>query len=203
MSWHEALVNIVHREVLRVMHRNTRRTPVIVDGYDPITHAAKFKLMPDSVDTAVITGWVPLHTPQTGNNFGWHMPPNIGDHGWLDFHESDREGATFTGAAFNDKFKPVVTQAGELQYITKWGHVLYFKNDGTLTIKDKAGTNSIVMNGTDTITLTATTIKVVGNLNVTGAVVAGSGGGDQVGLQTHTHANAGGTGPSGAPNAGS
>ena len=218
MSWHEALVNLVHREVLRVMHRNTRRTPVIVDSYDPTTHAAKFKLMPDSVDTAVVTGWIPLHTVQTGNNYGWHAPPNIGDHGWLDFHEDDREGATYSGGAFNDLFKPVATQAGELQYISIWGHQIYFKNDGSLTLKNggKSGTggtaqnppsgsstqSSIVIDPSGVVTITAPTVKVVGDLHVTGAVIAGYGGGDQVGLQTHTHANSGGTGNSGTPNAG-
>jgi len=138
MSWHEALVNIIHREVLRVLHRNTRRTPVIVDSYDPVNYAAKFKLMPDSVDTAVITGFVPLHTIQSGNNYGWHAPPNIGDHGWLDFHEDDREGGTFTGAAFNDRFKPLPTQPGELQYQSIWGHVIYLRQDGSLTLKNGA-----------------------------------------------------------------
>lgn len=218
MSWHEAVVNIIHREVRRVMDRNTRRTPVIVDSYDKTTYAAKFKLMPDSVDQPVITGWIPLHTMQTGNNYGWHAPPNIGDHGWLDFHEDDREGGFFAAATFNDQLKPMPTEAGELQYQTIWGHVLYFKNDGSLTIKNgtKSGTggtgakpptgsstqSSIVIDASGTVTITAPTVKVAGNLNVTGAVIAGFGGGDQVGVQTHTHADAGGIGPSGAPNAG-
>jgi Type VI secretion system/phage-baseplate injector OB domain len=185
MSWHEALVNLIHREVLRVMHRNTRRTPVIVDSYDPATHAAKFKLMPDSMDQAVITGWVPLHTPQTGNNYGWHQPPNIGDHGWLDFHEDDREGATFTGAAFNDQLKPLQTQAGELQYQTIWGHTIYFKQDGSLTFKNgnKSGAGgtaqkppggsstqgSIVIDPSGNVTITGVKIILAGTVYLGGA----------------------------------
>ena len=167
MSVHEQLVNMIHREVVRVLHRNTRRTPVIVDSYDPATYAAKFKLMPDSVTTPVITGWIPLHTLQSGNNFGWHSPPNIGDHGWLDFHEDDREAGFYSAATFNDQFKPVQVQAGELMYQHKSGSQIYFKQDGTVTIKDKGG-NSIVMNGTDTIKLTASKIVLAGTVYLGG-----------------------------------
>jgi hypothetical protein len=42
-------------------------------------------------------------------------------------------------------------------------------------------------NGT-TITPASNTVKIVGDLHVTKAVIAGYGGNDQVGLQTHTHA---------------
>ncbi len=168
MSNSEALVNLIHREVIRVLHRNTRRTPVIVDSYDPTTYAAKFKLMPDSVDQPVITGWIPLHTLQSGNNFGWHSPPAIGDHGWLDFHEDDREAAFFSAATFNDQFKPVQVQAGELMYQHKSGSQVYFKQDGTVTIKDKGG-NSIVMDGSSTITITASKIVLAGTVYLGGA----------------------------------
>lgn len=186
MGWNEALLNVVRREVLRVMHRTTRRTPVIVDAYDPQTHAAKFRLMPDSVDSAVVTGWIPLHTIHTGNNYGFHAAPNIGDHGWLEFHEDDREGGTFTGATFNDKLKPLVTQAGELQYQTIWGHVLYFKQDGSLTIKNgtKQGSGGTAQNppsGTSqqsSLTLDNQgnlTISCPGNVTISGGKIVLSG----------------------------
>jgi hypothetical protein len=165
----EALINLIHREALRVIHRSTRRTPVTVDSFDPKTYSSKFKLQPDSIEQDVTTGLIPLHTLQSGNGFGWHSPPNIGDHGWLDFHEDDREGGTFTNATFNDKFKPIEVQAGELLYQHKTGSQIYFKTDGTVTIKDKNGTNTIVMNGSDTITLTASKIVLAGTVYLGGA----------------------------------
>jgi uncharacterized protein involved in type VI secretion and phage assembly len=162
----EALLNLIHREVFRVLARSTRRTPAVVDSYDPTTYAAKFKLMPDSEDTAVVTGWISLGTPQSGNNYGWHQPPEIGAHGWLEFHEGDREAAVWHASQFNDQFQPVQTQSGETQYITKWGSLVYFKNDGSVTIKDKNGSDSIVMDGNGTVTITATTINLVGNVHL-------------------------------------
>ena len=154
MSEYEAFANMVHHEVLRVLHRNSRRSAVVVDGYDPKTHAVKLRLMPDSVDSnnPVITGWIPLKTEQTGNGFGWHMPPNIGDHGWAEFHDDDREAGQFVSAAFNDKFQPVETKAGEWFYKNKWGALINFKEDGSVTITDKSG-STVTLDGTGTITI--------------------------------------------------
>lgn len=63
------------------------------------------------------------------------MPPEIGEQGWLEFHDDDREAATWSHSSYNDNAKPVKTQAGEWQYISPWGHVIYHKQDGSLTIK--------------------------------------------------------------------
>jgi len=105
-------------------------------------------------DSAVITGWIPLGTPKTGpmqqsgssgagqqangssQTYGWHMPPEVGEFGWLEFHEDDREAATFVASNYHDKWKPMETQPGEWQYVTKYGHTIYFKNDGSVTIKN-------------------------------------------------------------------
>lgn len=46
---------------------------------------------------------------------------------------------------------------------------------------------SSAINSTGNMTITAPTVAVVGNLNATGTITAGEGGGDQVGLQTHIH----------------
>lgn len=51
------------------------------------------------------------------------------------------------------------------------------------------------------VNITSPTTNVKGDLHVTGAVIAGSGSGDQVGLQTHTHPDPQG-GNTTAPNAG-
>lgn len=145
MSAEEGLINLIHSEVFRALHRSTRRTPVQVDAYDPKLHAVKLKLMPESMDGSepVVTGWVPLHPVQTGNNFGWHAPPNINDHGWLEFSDFDREGGTFTHAVFNDKFKPIQdVQAGELKYRHKTGTLIYFDKNGNVTITGKNNTNA-------------------------------------------------------------
>lgn len=176
----EDLLNLVRAEVMRVLHRTTRRTPVVVDGYDKKTHSVRLKLMPESKDQPVLTGWIPLHTSQTGNKRGFYSPPNVGDPGWLEFHDDDREGGTFTHASFNDKSPPDDTvEAGELKYIHPGteSQIYFNKNgdviirgqktdsqdnskqtvklhaDGKITVQDKAE-QSIVMDGSGNITIT-------------------------------------------------
>jgi hypothetical protein len=81
---------------------------------------------------------------------------------------------------------------------------VWLKPDGTWSLTDKPGN---VLQG-DANGITATPIsgkpfKVVGNLQVTGTIASGEGGGDQVSLQTHTHSGVQtGGGSSGPPNPG-
>lgn len=145
MSW-EALRNSVVREVLRALDRRTRRVPVAVDSYNPQLHAVKLKLQPE--DT--LTGWVPIQPLQTGNGFGFHVAPNVNDHGWLEFHEADRRAGVFVGGTFNDLFQPVEVQAGEWLYKHKSGSSLYFKDDGSVVMTDKGGATA-TFDGTGTI----------------------------------------------------
>jgi hypothetical protein len=178
MSSYDALVNMIHREVLRVLYRQTARTPCVVDSYDPTTAAVKVRLMPDSIDgdSPLVTGWLSLHPLQTGNGFGWHMPPNIGDHGWVEFHDDDREAGQFVVATFNDQFVPVPTvMAGEWFYQNKWGASVYFAQDGSITLTDATG-STIVMNGAGKVTVTDAAGSMVALDGAGGIVVAGKGG---------------------------
>lgn len=65
---------------------------------------------------------------------------------------------------------------------------------GGVKVFDKNG--NVVEMKSDGITITATTVTINGDLNVTGDVTAGHGGGDSVGLQTHEHPTAGMGSPS-------
>ena len=65
---------------------------------------------------------------------------------------------------------------------------LWLKSDGTWVLTDKPGN---VLKG-DSNGITATPVgggafAVNGNITATGSIIAGKGGADQVGLQTHTH----------------
>lgn len=64
---------------------------------------------------------------------------------------------------------------------------LWLKPDGTLQLTTKDGV-VVKSDGAGNLNMTATTTTITGNLHVTGAVIGGFGGADQVGLQTHTHA---------------
>lgn len=167
----EALRNVIHREVQRVMDRRIRRIPCIVDAYNPSQHTVKVKLQP----SGTLTGWMQIETDQVG----LMIAPNVGDPGWLEFHEADRRAAVFVGSNHNDNFPPPkVIAAGEWYYQNKSGSSLYFKTDGSVTAKDNAGA-SIVLNG-GTITIadkagSALKFNGDGTLQITGTLTGAHG----------------------------
>jgi phage baseplate assembly protein gpV len=173
----EALRNIIHREVLRVLDRRIRRVPCIVDSYNPSQHTVKVKLQP----SGTLTGWTQIETAQVG----LLIAPSIGDPGWLEFHEADARAAVFVGSNHNDNFPPPQEiQSAEFFYKNKSGSSLYFKSDGSIkaidsqggsinlaegviTATDKVG-SSLTLNGSNTATLKAALIVLDGAVQITG-----------------------------------
>jgi hypothetical protein len=150
----EALRNFIHREILRVFDRRTRRVPCLVDSYNPSQHTVKVKLQPEGT----LTGWLQIQTDQVG----WQIAPNIGDPGWVEFHEADRRAGVFVGSNHNDlNPPPAQIQTGEWHYQNKFGAWLYFKNDGSITWQDSKGDVG-KFDGAGNISLTAlTSLKIV------------------------------------------
>jgi phage baseplate assembly protein gpV len=149
----EAWRNFIHLEVQRFLDRRIRKMPCIVTGYRGDLHAVKVELQPSGTQS----GWIQVETDQVGNL----VAPNIGDPGWLDFHEDDRRAAVFVGSNHNDLFPPPqAINAGERFTKTSFGSSVYLKNDGSVTVTDKAGT-VIECDGTGNATVTATTAVTV------------------------------------------
>jgi hypothetical protein len=145
--------NLVHLEVQRFLDRRIRRTPCVVTGYRGDLHAVKVELQPSGTGT----GWIQVETAQVG----LLIAPNIGDPGWLEFHENDRRAAVFVGSNHNDLNPPAKQiEAGEFYYQNKSGSSTYYKADGSITSTDKAGT-VIEADGTGNATVTATTAVTV------------------------------------------
>jgi len=149
----EGLRDFIHNEVQRFLDRRMRRTPCIVTGYRGDLHAVKVELQPSGTGT----GWIQIETDQIGNL----VAPNIGDPGWLEFHENDRRAAVFVGSNHNDLNPPSQPiNAGERLTKTSFGSSIYFKNDGSVTVTDKAGT-VIASDGQGNATVTATVAVTV------------------------------------------
>lgn len=149
----EGLNDRVHHEAQRVLDRRMRRTPCIVTAYRGDIHAVKVMILPAQTNT----NWLSVETTQIGEV----IAPNIGDPGWLDFHEDDRRAAVFVGSTHNDQHPvPQAINAGERLVKTSFGSSAYYKNDGSITFTDKAGT-IIEADGTGNATVTATTAVTV------------------------------------------
>jgi phage baseplate assembly protein gpV len=149
----EGYRNQQHREALRVVARITRRVPCLVASYDGDQHRVKVQRQPEGT----LTGWLQIQTAQ----IGLMIAPNIGDPGWLEFHDGDPRAAVFVGSNHNDlNPPPIAIQAGEAYYQNKFGFSLYVKADGSATATDKAGT-TFELDGAGNATVTATTAVTV------------------------------------------
>lgn len=148
----EGLRNLIHQEVQRFLDRRTRRMPCIVNGYRGDLHAVKVTLQPSGTQS----GWIQIETDQVGNL----VAPNVGDPGWLDFHEDDRRAAVFVGSNHNDSFPPPVQISAGERFSKAAGSTIYQKKDGSITVTDKHGT-VIEADGTGNASVTAATAVTV------------------------------------------
>ena len=86
----------------------------------------------------------------------------------------------------NQQFRPKNMVAGEAMMYDcgTTQQSVYLKSDGSIVLM---GFHKIIASCDTEIDITAPTVKITGNLQVTGSVTAGFGGGDSVTLQGHIH----------------
>ena len=167
----------------------------------------------NAVQQGVVYG-VPYFRLQ-GGPWAVILDPAVKDYGFVVC--SDRDISNVTAAAAKNNSSLQVNPGSYRKYSVSDGiyvggcfnqvpaGYVWLKADGTWTLNDKLGN---VLQG-DANGITATPIsgkpfKVAGNLQVTGTITSGEGGGDQVSLQTHTHSGVQtGGGTSGPPTPGS
>lgn len=157
------------------------------------------------------------HIPYTrvyGGQAAIIMDPTVGDVGFIkvadrdisSFKDAYAGGSSVSTYTPNSRrrhdFADSVYLGGILSKVPK--QYVTFGADGSVTFGDKAG-STITLDGKGGITLTPAKgiVTVKGQVQATGNVTAGQGGGDSVELQQHVHTNGGGTGNSGPPAAGS
>lgn len=76
--------------------------------------------------------------------------------------------------------RPKNLTTGQVTIYDLSGSSITLTNDGNATVKLSGSPGTLTFTGN---------IAVTGNITATGSIVAGQGGSDQVGLQTHTHAH--------------
>ena len=167
------LLNVVRREAERVVARLAHPKTGIVSGYDPANYAAKVRLQPQDVET----GWLPIRTPWSGNNWGMFCPPDIGDEVEVQFQEGGKQAPYVALRAFGDRSRPLSVPAGEFWLVHKTGSFLKFRNDGSVEL-NAAGNLTATVAGQANLTVTGKVVAsarefdLTGNLNVTGDITA-------------------------------
>lgn len=157
----------------------------VVSSVNPNDYTARVLVQPENN----LSGWLPILTQWVGNGWGMVMPPSPGDQVVLVAQSGDSDNYMIAGRVYAQQggVAPPPAPSGELWLVHQSGAYIKLLNSG-----------GIESNGT---------WQHNGEFTATGAIIAGYGGGDQVGLQTHTHNqpadSAGDTEqPTNAPNAG-
>lgn len=148
----------------------------IVTSADPGSMTVKVTIQPEGIQT----DWMPLLSSTVGNGWGLvHVPP-VGSHVFLMPDAGDHNSYVVVGATWSNAARPPAgVKQGEVVLVHSTGSKISMTNDGKVTVADAGGCSLAFTNDGNAI--------LTGNLNVSGSVIAGYGGADQVGLQTHRH----------------
>ena len=152
----DGMTNVMRREAMRAMSQTATVRIGIVSAYDPSNYSAKVRIQPEDAET----GWIPVTTPWSGSGWGMFCPPTPGDVVDVHFQEGGKLAGFVALRHFGDQFRPLSVPTGEFWIVHKSGSFLKFHNDGTLEIT-----------GESNINITAPTVNIAGNLNVTGDII--------------------------------
>lgn len=136
----EDLMNIIRREVHRVVAQWNKTLVGTVSSYDPDQHAAKVLLQPEGIES----GWIPIGTQHIGNGFGVMVGLEIGDQVEIGFQQGDQSAPRIIGRFHSEEEKPPRVEAGEVLLKHKSGSTIFFDKSGNVHIKSNG---SLYVNG--------------------------------------------------------
>ncbi len=174
---HSRLANVLKRNASALDSQAAEMRVGTIESIGPDGTTARVTIMPEGI----LSGWLPVGFASVGANC-IIVPPNQGDLVLIEPHEGDAENWVISHRIFSTASPPPNSPAtgnpikpGELAIIMGCGSYLHFDVAGN--VWGKAATQWNMVGN----------VKWTGTMDVTGEVTAGSGGADQVGLQTHTH----------------
>lgn len=119
----------------------------LVVSFDPVAYAAKVLIQPENV----LSGWLPVMSCWVGNGWGLAAPLPPGTQVLVLAQEGDAEQGVVAGAVWSAQDKATGAPAGELWLLHQSGSAVKLSNDGSILLQ-------------------APTVKVQGNLVVSGDV---------------------------------
>jgi phage baseplate assembly protein gpV len=138
-------LNIIRREVERVMAGRHSKRYGLVTSYDPVNHLAKVTLQPEGQET----GWLTIKTKHIGN--GWGIVVGLtpgdgkttGDQVELQPQEGDTETLAIVGVVHSEQDKPPAAQSGEIILQHQSGSKISFSADKKLTMIGSGGSSTV------------------------------------------------------------
>lgn len=80
----------------------------------------------------LVTGWIPVLSPWSGNEYGMFAPPDYNDLVLLIFAEGNVQNPLAAMRIFNDEDKPLNVPSGEFWLVHKTGTFIKLTNNGKL-----------------------------------------------------------------------
>lgn len=156
----DAHLNAARREAERVLSNVAQPRMGLISSFDPEKYAVKVRLQPENIES----GWIPLAAPSVGAGYGLFSPGNIGDQVVVVFQEGAGGSGIAVGAIYNDEDHPRVEglggcPSGETWLVHKTGARIRLITDGTIEIRQKAGTQ-VVLKPDGTVTINGPTVLV-------------------------------------------
>ena len=102
-----------------------------VSSFDSSNFTARVQLQPEGV----VTGWLPVLSPLTGQGWGMVCPLAFGDQVLVLPQEGDAEHGVIVGRAFSKLSPPPSTPTGEVWITHPSGCCLKLRNDGSILIE--------------------------------------------------------------------
>jgi hypothetical protein len=103
----------------------------IVTSVDLASYAARVVLQPEGV----LTGWLPILSPWVGGGWGFVAFPSPGDQVLVIPQEGDAEHGVIIGCSYSASNRPPLAQPGELRIVHSSGSSLVFANDGSVRVE--------------------------------------------------------------------
>ncbi len=174
------LTNLMRREAARVDSRKAVPCYGIVTSYDPNTYSAKVRLQPSDQET----GFLPIHSPWSGNGWGMFAPPSPGDVVEVNFQEDGKNAGMIGLRQYGNQFRPLAVPSGEFWLVDARGNSFKFTGgkvtvNGSTEIDATAPTLNITSSAAVNVTTPAMTLTgnlvVNGNINATGNIIDNDG----------------------------
>ena len=119
----------------------------LVSSFDPLNYAAKVQVQPENV----LSGWLPVLSPWVGAGWGLSAPLTPGDQVLVIAQEGDPEHGVIIGCVWSAVDPPAGAPSGEMWLQHKSGSSIKLLNDGSIVLQ-------------------APTVKIIGNLLVSGDI---------------------------------
>lgn len=127
----DRLLNVMKGQAASLDRSQGQPRFAVVTSVDPSAYAVRVVLQPEGV----LTGWLPILSPWVGAGWGFVALPSPGDQVLVVPQEGDAEHGVVIACSYSAKNRPPSALPGELRIVHASGSSLTFANDGTVRLE--------------------------------------------------------------------